>query len=286
MTVEESCRETGVSRAGFYRHWHRCGPSAEETELRDRLQQLALAQRTYGYRRIAALLRREGRLVNHKRVLRLLREDNLLALRKKRFISTTDGRHAWRAWPNLARWTKPEGPNRLWVADITYLRLRGEFCYLAVILDVWSRRVVGWALSNDLTANLTLDALRAALYERRPQPGWIHHSDRGTQYACGDYVALLEQHGAQISMSRPGNPYDNAFCESFIGKLKHEQWDGRRYQNLAEVRADLKRMLEEGYNCQRLHSALGYLSPAEFETIHATPAQQQPDNLSLVSLLR
>ena len=286
MTVEETCREMGVSRSGFYRHWHRCGPTAEETELRDRLQQLALGQRTYGYRRIAALLRREGRLVNHKRVLRLLREDNLLALRKKRFVSTTDGRHAWRVWPNLARWTKPDGPNRQWVADITYLRLRGEFCYLAVILDVWSRRVVGWALSNDLTASLTLDALRAALGERRPQPGWIHHSDRGTQYACGEYVALLEQHGAQISMSRPGNPYDNALCERFIGKLKHEQWDGRRYQNLAEARADLARMLDQVYNHQRLHSALGYLSPAEFETIHATPAPQAPDNLSPVSVLR
>jgi putative transposase len=284
--VDETCREVGVSRAGFYRHWHRCGPSMEETELRDRLQQLALAQRTYGYRRIAALLRREGRLVNHKRVLRLLREDNLLALRKKRFIATTDGRHAWRVWPNLARWLKPDGPNRQWVSDITYLRLRGEFCYLAVVLDVWSRRVVGWALSNDLTANLTLDALRAALCERRPQPGWIHHSDRGTQYASGDYVALLEQHGAQISMSRPGNPYDNAFCESFIGKLKQEQWDGRRYQNLAEVRADLGRMIDQIYNHERLHSALGYLSPAEFETINATPAPTTPDNLSLVSASR
>lgn len=284
--MEETCRETGVSRAGFYRHWHRRGPAAEEIELRDRLQELALGQRTYGYRRIAALLRREGRLVNHKRVLRLLREDNLLALRKKRFVSTTDGRHAWRVWPNLARWNQPEGPNRQWVADITYLRLRGEFCYLAVILDVWSRRVVGWALGSDLTAGLTLDALRAALSERRPQPGWMHHSDRGTQYACGEYVALLEQHGAQISMSRPGNPYDNALCESFIGKLKQEQWDGRRYQNLAEVRADLTRMLDEVYNHERLHSALGYLSPAEFETINATTAPPAPANLSLVSGLR
>lgn len=283
MTVETMCREAGVSRAGFYRHWQRRGPTIEETELRDRLQELALRQRSYGYRRITALLRREGRLVNHKRVLRLMREDNLLALRKKRFVSTTDGRHAWRVWPNLARWTQPDGPDRQWVADITYLRLRGEFCYLAVILDVFSRRVVGWALSRDLTANLTLDALRTALCERRPQPGWIHHSDRGTQYACGDYVALLEKHGAQISMSRPGNPYDNAFCESFIGKLKQEQWDGRRYRNLAEVRTDLKRILEQVYNHQRLHSALGYLSPAEFETLHATSAAPPPTNLSPIS---
>ena len=276
------CRETGVSRAGFYRHWQQREPSAEETELRERLQQLALQQRSYGYRRIAALLRREGRLVNHKRVLRLLREDNLLAIRKKRFITTTDSRHRWRNWPNLARWTQPAGPNRQWVADITYLRLRGEFCYLAVVLDVWSRRVVGWSLSKDITAQLTMAALRTALAERRPQPGWIHHSDRGVQYACGDYISLLEQHGAEISMSRPGNPYDNAFCESFIGKLKQEQWDGRRYRNITEVRADLSRMIDEIYNRKRLHSALGYISPVEFEQRHATSTPPASNNLSLI----
>jgi len=276
------CRETGVSRAGFYRHWHQREPSVEETELRERLQQLALAQRSYGYRRIAALLRREGRLVNHKRVLLLLREDNLLAIRKKRFITTTDSRHRWRNWPNLSRWTRPSGPNRQWVADITYLRLRGEFCYLAVVLDVWSRRVVGWSLSKDITAQLTMAALRAALTERRPQPGWIHHSDRGVQYACGDYISLLEQHGAEISMSRPGNPYDNAFCESFIGKLKQEQWDGRRYRNITEVRSGLSHMIDEIYNLERLHSALGYISPAEFERINATSVPQAPNNLSLI----
>lgn len=279
------CRETGVSRAGFYRHWRRRGPSAEEMELRERLQRLALSRRTYGYRRLTALLRREGRLVNHKRVLRLLRQDNLLAVRRRRFVVTTEGRHSWRVWPNLARWSRPDGPNQLWAADITYLRLRDEFCYLAVILDVWSRRVVGWALSQQLTAKLALDALRTALAARRPQPGWVHHSDRGVQYACAEYVALLESHQAHVSMSRPGNPYDNAFCESFIGKLKQEQWEGRNYRNLQAVRQDLRRMIEQVYNRERLHSALGYQSPAEFElnntTTSAPTAPSSPSPISL-----
>jgi len=283
--VEELCRESGVSRAGFYRHWRERAPSAEEAELRNRLQELALANRRYGYRRLTALLRREGRLVNHKRVLRMMREDNLLALRKRRFLVTTDGRHSWRIWPNLARWTRPTGPNQLWAADITYLRLGGAFCYLAVILDAWSRRVVGWALSRDLTAKLTLEALATALYERRPQPGWMHHSDRGVQYACGDYVRMVEDAGGQVSMSRPGNPYDNAFCESFIGKLKQEQWDGRRYATADEARRDLCRILEEVYNTERIHSALRYLTPAEFEQQHAaSPAAPPPSPPSLVSL--
>lgn len=164
--------------------------------------------------------------------------------------------------------------------------MRGEFCYLAVVLDVWSRRVVGWALSKEITAQLTIEALRTALSERHPQPGWIHHSDRGMQYACGEYGSLLQQHGAEISMSRPGNPYDNAFCESFIGKLKHEQWDDRRSQNLAEVRTDLGRMIDEVYNDERLHSALGYVSPVEFERLNATSVAPAPNDLSLVSLLR
>lgn len=285
MTVEEMCREAGVSRAGFYRYWRRREPTAEEAELRDRLQQLAVANRSYGYRRLTALLRREGRLVNHKKVQRMLREDNLLAVRKRRFVVTTDGRHSWRIWPNLARWVQCNGPNQLWVADITYLRLRGDFCYLAVILDAWSRRAVGWSVGVDLTAKLTLAALRMALAARRPRPGLIHHSDRGVQYACRQYIELLEQHGVEVSMSRPGNPYDNAFCESFIGRLKEEQWDGRNFGTVYQARRHTRYVIEQIYNQQRLHSALGYRSPAEFERLFASaPAPQTPGIPSPFSL--
>lgn len=265
LTVEQLCRESGVSRASFYRYWQQRAPREEETELRDQLQRLALAHRSYGYRRLTAALRRTGHAVNHKRVLRLMRADNLLSVRQRRFVVTTDGRHSWRIWPNLARWAKPTAPNQLWVADITYLRLRGEFVYLAVVLDVYSRRVVGWALREEIDTHLTLEALRMALATRDVVPGLIHHSDRGVQYASADYIALLEQAGIEISMSRPGNPYDNAFCESFIGKLKQEQWDGRRYGSLAEAREALRTMVEQVYNQQRIHSALGYRTPEEYE---------------------
>ena len=271
--MEQLCREGGVSRASFYRHWQRQAPFEEETDLRDQLQQLALAHRSYGYRRLTAALRRAGRTVNHKRVLRMMRADNLLSVRQRRFVVTTDGRHSWRIWPNLARWVKPTAPNQLWVADITYLRLRREFVYLAVILDVYSRRVIGWALSDQIDTHLTLEALHTALATREPAPGLIHHSDRGVQYASADYVARLEQAGIEISMSRPGNPYDNAFCESFIGKLKQEQWDGRRFTSLDDVRAALHTMIEEVYNQQRIHSALGYQTPEEYERTASTSSR-------------
>lgn len=274
------CTLFEVSRAGYYRHWRASAPAGEETGLRDRLQHLALAHRHYGYRRLGPLLRREGWAVNHKRVLRLLREDNLLCLRNKAFVpATTDSRHGWKIWPNLARRLVPTTTNQLWVADITYIRLAEAFVYLAVVLDAHSRRMVGWAMADHLRAELALAALRMALGSREVIPGGlVHHSDRGVQYACGDYIALLERHGIQPSMSRPGCPYDNALAESFMKTLKQEEVDGRAYRDLAEAQASIGGFIEEVYNRQRLHSALNYLAPAEFEAQVRRPgaAAQQP----------
>jgi transposase InsO family protein len=270
--IDRMCALAGVSRAAYYRDWERVLPLREETVLRDAIQRLALANRFYGYRRITELLRREGWWVNHKPVARIMREDNLLCLRKPTFKpATTDSRHGWRVWPNLARHLAPMAANQLWVADITYVRLAQAFVYLAVILDAFSRRVIGWAMEDHLRASLALDALEIALATREAIPGGlVHHSDRGVQYACGDYIARLEAAQILPSMSRAGCPYDNAMAESFMKTLKSEEVDARNYDDLAHARSAIGQFIEEVYNRQRLHSALDYLSPMEFETSRPT----------------
>ncbi len=255
-----------VSRVGYYRCWKASKPREEETALRDRLQNLALAHRHYGYRRLGVLLRREGWQANHKRVLRLLRADNLLCLRRRAFVpTTTESRHTEHVWPNRARWMRTTGINQLWVADITYVRLKQEFVYLAVVLDAHSRCVVGWSIEQYLGAGLAVRALKMALAKRNPKPGMIHHSDRGYQYSSAEYVRLLEDRGIEISMSRAGNPYDNAKAESFMKTLKHEEVNGRRYRDIYQLRRSIAEFLEIVYNRQRLHSSLGYQTPVEFE---------------------
>ncbi len=234
-------------------------------ELRDRIQRICVAHRFYGYRRVQSELGKQGFRVNHKKVRRLMREDNLLALRKRQWITTTDSNHQLAVFPNLAHFVEPDGPDQLWVADLTYIRLRSEFVYLAVVLDAWSRRVVGWALGRNLTATLPKQALLAALAQRSPEPGLIHHSDRGVQYASLEYVSVLVRHQIVGSMSRPAYPYDNARCESFLKTLKQEQIYCQRYCTLEGLRCRLEEFIEHYYNQQRLHSALEYRSPAEFE---------------------
>ena len=267
LSIEAMCRLARVSRAGYYRSWRASAPREEETGLRDALQRVALADRRRGYRVVAAHLRREGWEANHKRVLRLMREDNLLAQRKRPFVpATTDSKHGWRIVANLARGLIPSACDQLWVADITYIHLKEEFAYLAIVLDAFSRRVVGWALATHLQASLAVAALEMAIADRRPRPGGlIHHSDRGVQYACHDYTRLLERHDIQPSMSRVGNPYDNAKAERFMRTLKEEEVDGRAYRDLEHARDQIGPFLEQVYNRQRLHSALDYLTPEEYE---------------------
>jgi putative transposase len=210
-------------------------------------------------------LRRQGWTVNKKRVARIMREDNLLCLRKRKFVVTTDSNHGRKIYPNLAGEMILTGTDQLWRADITYIRLRDEFVYLAVVLDAFSRRVIGWALDRTMEDDLTLSALRMALSRRVVAPGLVHHSDRGSQYASLEYTNLLKEHGIVISMSRKGNPWDNAACESFMKTLKYEEVHRNEYRDLAEARAEIRDFLEKVYNQKRLHSALGYVPPAEFE---------------------
>ena len=271
LTIVQMCEASGISRASFYRRWQSQEPKAEEAALRDAIQRLTLKKRQRGYRLVTRHLKREGWLINHKRVLRLMREDNLLCIRRRRFVITTDSDHCWKIYPNLARSMVVTDLNQLWVADITYVRLRLEFVYVAVILDVYSRRVVGWSIQKQIDTALTLEALDMALAQRRPTAGLVHHSDRGVQYACGAYVQRLESQEITLSMSRPGNPWDNAWAESFMKTLKAEEVDGQTYRTLAHAKASIGTFIEEIYNRQRLHSSLKYLSPAEFEQSGCLP---------------
>ena len=274
LTVERMLELGRVSRSSFYRFDAEAAPGHDpDMDLRDAIQRIALDMPSYGRRRITAELRRRGWTVNPKRVYRLMGEDNLLCVRRRKFMVTTDSSHTRKVYPNLARHMLPTGMDQLWRADITYIRLREEFVFLAVILDAYSRRVIGWALDRTLEDSLTLAALRMTLSRRMVQPGW-HHSDRGSQYASNDYTDLLKANGIEISMSRKGNPWDNAACESFMKTLKYEEVHRNEYRDLAEARASIAEFLDKIYNQKRLHSALGYLPPAEFEANQATIAKK------------
>jgi transposase InsO family protein len=281
LSIERMCQLAAVSRAGFYRSLVEQEPVEEDMEVRSAIQQVFTEhKRRYGYRRVSAELRRRGMLVNHKRVARLMREDNLLAVQPKSFVVTTDSAHELEVYLNLASRMKLTGINQLWVADITYNRLRREFVFLAVILDGFSRRVVGWELDRTLAARLPLAVLERAIAERKPPPGLEHHSDRGVQYASGAYVGILRKHGLIPSMSRPANPYDNASCESFLKTLKREEIYASEYRDLDHLREHIAAFIECYYNRVRLHSALGYRPPEEFEQAAALPATSQGATMS------
>lgn len=271
------CRAAGVSRAGYYRDLREKEPDEETIEVRNAIQEVVVRhRRRYGYRRVTWELRRQGMQVNHKRVARLMREDNLLAIGRRAWVMTTDSDHGEQVFLNLAARITPDGVNQLWVADLTYIRLAQEFVYLAVVIDRYSRRVVGWSVGRSLNVSLAVAALSEALARRAPLPGLVHHSDRGIQYCSGEYMALLKQHQIIASMSRPANPYDNAFCESFMRTLKREEICCNQYRDLADLTAHLEQFVDVYYNRERLHSALGYRTPQEFEAASAATAVGAP----------
>lgn len=269
VTVNRLCQALSISRASYYRR--RSVHLDSDLELSDQIQKLAIQWPCYGYRPMTKALQRLGYRVNHKRVLRLMREDNLLSLRKRRFVSTTDSNHDHQIYPNLVPELEITGMNQLWVADITYIRLLSEWIYLAVVLDAYSRRCIGWALDRTLEADLAISALKQALATRPAELGLVHHSDRGVQYASKTYVETLKQAGIRISMSRRGNPYDNAKAESFIKTLKYEEVYLYEYESLKEARDRIGYFIDTLYNQKRLHSALDYRPPAEFEQEVVTP---------------
>jgi len=266
LSAARMCTLAGFSRAGYYRGQNPAPkPSQQDLKLRDAIHRIALEWPAYGSRRMRKELGRRGWKVNRKRLQRLMRQDNLLCVAKRKFVVTTDSGHPLPVYPNLPPAMSVSGINQLWIADITYIRLEEEFVYLAVILDAYSRRVIGWSLDQTMAESLTLAALRMALQQRAVPPGLVHHSDRGVQYAAGTYTQLLKDHGITIIMSRRGNPWDNAACESFMKTLKYEEVHRTEYRNLADARARIGQFLESVYNDRRLHSSLDYRSPSEFE---------------------
>ncbi len=268
LPISRSCRALEVSRSGYYK-WRTKQEiiSFDDMDLRSQIQRIALEFPGYGYRRITAELQNLGYVVNRKRVLRLMRQDNLLCLKKKFKPVTTDSNHGLPVYPNLLKSTKITGLNQVWASDITYIQLLHENIYLAVILDLYSRKCIGWELSRNIDSLLVLNALSKALDNRWSESihGIVHHSDQGVQYASRDYVECLKQHEIQISMSRKGNPYDNAFAESFIKTLKVEEVYLNEYGTFEDAYRNIWRFIEKVYNQKRLHSALDYRSPEQFE---------------------
>ena len=268
LSIRRLCALVGAGRTWYYTRPSPEETAARDTALRDAIERLVLEFPGYGYRRVTKALQRDGWAVNHKRVLRVMRQEALLCQLKRRFVVTTDSRHALRAYPNLVAGLELTSPDQLWVADITYIRLPSAFPYLACVLDAWSRRCVGWHLSRTIDTPLTLAALEQAVATRAPAPGLVHHSDRGVQYASTEYVARLDGIGAHISMAATGNPYENAQAESFFKTLKCEEVYLQEYRTFAEAEANIGRFIEDVYNTKRLHSGLGYRPPVEFEAAH------------------
>jgi len=272
LSLYRATQLLGVSRSGYI-EWKKRSDnelifSEEDMNIRSEIQNIIVVFSGYGYRRIAVELKNRGFLVNHKRVLRLMREDNLLRIRKRFKPVTTDSNHNLKKYPNLIKDLEITRLNQVWASDITYIRLLKEYIYLAVILDLFSRRCIGWKLSRNIDTQLTLSALEKALKNRWNEAlreKLIHHSDQGVQYASDDYIKCLEDHGIQISMSRKGNPYDNAFVESFIGTLKCEEVYLNEYETILDALDNIPNFIEEVYNKKRLHSSLGYRSPIVFE---------------------
>jgi transposase InsO family protein len=275
-----------LARSSFYYKAQVKSPEdlKAEADLRDRIEAICLEFPRYGYRRVTYQLKHEGCQINHKKVLRLMRESDLLCRVKRKWVRTTDSRHHFPRYHNLIKEMVIDRLNQVWLADITYIRIRTGFVYLAAILDAFSRRVIGYTISAGLDTELTMKALRTAIAERSPGPGVIHHSDQGVQYASSGYVDELKRHGFDISMAHTGNPYENAMMESFFKTLKHEEVYLCEYDTLAGVVARLPYFIEEVYNQKRLHSALGYRSPNDFEMILLNQEANDPPRQPLLTL--